>query len=334
MTTVSMAVARRMIIACYRKNVPLMLTGYPGMGKTATYESVARELGIGFIDFRLGLKDPVDVGGMRVPDAKTGKLRHYVPDDLPDAERDGAAGIILFDEINAVAQMMQTTAYGLIQERRIGKWRMPEGWVPMAAGNNVSDRAAAQRMSTALANRFLHADVAPDLEYWVDNYGLANCPDAGISFLRFRPALFHVMPKPDEKAFPSARSWTAAFRFLDEEPTLRRALIAGEVGDAAADELEGFLQIRASAVTLAEILADPKGCRLPPKDKPAVSYAVSGMLANAMTRKTAAPIIEYAGRLGPEYEVLIAHDAQKRDKTIANTSAFGAWAVRNQEVVL
>lgn len=334
MATVSMTLARRMIMSCYRKDVPLILTGYPGMGKTATFESVCRELGIGFIDFRLGLKDPVDVGGMRVPDAKTGKLRHYIPDDLPDHVRDGSTGIILFDEINAVPQMMQTTAYGLIQERRIGTWRMPEGWVPMAAGNNVTDRAAAQRMSTALANRFLHANVAPDLNYWIDQYGLLNCPDAGVAFLRFRPHLFHVMPKPDETAFPSARSWTAAFKFIDEEPDLRRALVAGEVGDAAADEFEAYMEIRQHAVTLAEIVADPKKCRLPPSDKPAVSYAVSGMLAAAMTRKTAAPIIEYAGRLGPEYEVLIAHDAQKRDKTIASTSAFGAWAVRNQEVLL
>lgn len=334
MTSVSMRDARDCLIDCYEANQPVMLTGVPGMGKTATFEAVCRQLGIGFIDFRLTLKDPVDVGGMRVPDMKTGELRWFKPDDLPNPERDGDRGIILFDEINTVAQMMQTTAYGIIQERRIGSWRMSEGWVPMAAGNNVADRAAAQRMSTALKGRFLHLNVKPDLEFWVDEYAREHVPQAGIDFLRFRPNLFHVMPTADQDAYPSARSWTAAFKFLDKPAARRLKLISGSVGDAAAGELEGFLRIRDSAVSLAEILNDPKGCRLPPPSDPATNYAVSGMLSRAMTRKTADPIIEYSKRLGQEYQILIAHDAFKRDKTIANTAAFGSWAVRNQEVTL
>ena len=334
MTTVSMRDARECLISCYHANQPAMLTGEPGMGKTATFEAIARELDIGFIDFRLPLKDPVDVGGMRVPDSATGKLRWFVPDDLPDPKRDGKKGIILFDEINTVAQMMQTTAYGIIQERRIGSWRMAEGWVPMAAGNNVADRAAAQRMSTALKGRFMHYNVKPDLEYWIDQFGAEHCDHAGLAFLRFRPNLFHVMPTADQDAFPSARSWTAAFKFINEKPSLRLRQISAAVGDDAAAELEGFLRIRANAVSLADILKDPKGCRLPPANDPGTTYAVAGMLSQNMTRQNADPIISYSQRLGQEYQVLIAHDAFKRDKSIANTAAFGAWAVRNQEVTL
>jgi MoxR-like ATPase len=270
---------------------------------------------------------------MRVPDQKTGVLRWFKPDDLPDEKRDGPKGIILFDEINTVSQMMQVTAYGIIQERRLGRWKMPKGWVPMAAGNNVSDRAAAQRMSTALKGRFLHANVKPDLNFWIEQYGAANCHEAGVAFLRFRPALFHQMPTADQDAFPSARSWTAAFKFLDLPPALRAKLVAGAVGDAAAGELEAFMRIRGNVVTLAEILNDPKGCRLPKEDDPAALYAVSGMLAANMTRKTAAPIIEFSQRLGQEYQVLIGHDAVKRDESLANTAAFVKWAIHNDAVI-
>jgi hypothetical protein len=334
MTSVSMRDARDCIVACYNQNQPVMLTGYPGMGKTATFEDISRELKIGFIDFRLPLKEPTDVGGMRVPDMKSGMMRWFCPDDLPRADRDGENGILLFDEINTVAQMMQTTSYGIIQERRIGTWQMPKGWVPMAAGNNVTDRAAAQRMSTALKGRFLHLNVKPELEYTIDRFGREYWPADGVDFLRFRPELFHVMPTADQDAYPSARSWTAAFKFLDMPPALRLKLTSGAVGDAAAAELDGYLRIKQHATPLGEVLANPKTARVPAADQPALAYAMAGMLSRAMTRKTAEPIIHYATRMGREYQILIATEAVKRDASIANTGAFGNWAVRNQEVTL
>jgi hypothetical protein len=81
-------------------------------------------------------------------------------------------------------------------------------------------------------------------------------------------------------------------------------------------------------------LADPKGCRLPAKDQAAAAWAVSVMLGNAITRKTAKPIITYAERLDGEYQSVILNDALKRDKSISTVAEFGAWAVRHQEVVL
>lgn len=332
--TINMTDARRMIIACYEANEPLMLLGKPGMGKTATYESVAKELGIGFIDFRLSMRDAVDVGGMRVPDEKTGIMRHFVPDDLPDPKRHGKKGIILFDEINVVGPMMQATAYGLIQERRNGSYRMPEGWVPMASGNNATDRAAAQRISTALANRFNVQVVEPDLDSWLTQYGSANCDARGTAFLRFRPALFHVMPTADQTAFPSARSWTKALKFIGQEPGFRRKVFAGYVGAAAADEFEAFWRIMEQAITLQQIIDDPGKVKTPPDHDAGLYFAMAGMIARGMTRKNIDPLMTYVGRMLPDYQVAIVQDATNREPGLKNTSAYGAWAVKHQEVTL
>jgi hypothetical protein len=333
-TAINMTDARRMIVACYEADEPLMLLGKPGMGKTSMFESVCSDLGIAFIDFRLSMRDPVDVGGMRVPDAKTGVLRHYIPEDLPDPKRHGAKGILLFDEINVVSQLLQATAYGIIQERRNGSYRMAKGWVPMASGNNVSDRAAAQRISTALANRFNVQVVEPDLPSWLDQYGSEHCDARGTAFLRFRPELFHVMPKADEIAFPSARSWTKALKFIEQEPRFRRKIFSGYVGTTAADEFEAFWRVMANVVSLKEIIADPTNARLPKEDDCGTYYAVAGMIARSMDRKNIEPLATYADRMLPDYQVAIMQDATGREPSLKNTAAYGRWAVKHQEVTL
>lgn len=331
---INMDDARRMIVAMYEADEPLMLLGKPGMGKTAMFEDVCHELGIGFIDFRLSLRDPVEVGGMRVPDSKSGVMRHYVPDDLPNVKRHGAKGIVLFDEVNVVGQMLQATAYGIIQERRNGAYRMPPGWVPMASGNNVADRAAAQRLSTALANRFNIQEVEPDLGVWLAQYGSEHCDARGTAFLRFRPELFHVMPGRDQTAFASARSWTKALKFIDQPPSFRRKVFAGYVGQHAADEFEAFWRVMEAVPTLEEIVRTPTTARVPADNDPGSYYAVAGMLARSVKLDNIEPIMVYADRMIPDYQVSMVTDAVRRDPNLRNTRAYGEWTIKHQGVVL
>jgi hypothetical protein len=331
---ITMKEARYMIGAAYRKNKPLMLLGSPGMGKSALFESVARELGGGFIDFRLTMKDPVDVGGMRIPDVATGRMKHYAPEDLPTNKKaHGEKGLIVFDEINAVSLMMQAAPYGIIQERRIGQIPLLPGWVPMASGNNVGDRASAQRISTALANRFNVQIVEPDIESWLEQYATANVDHRGCAFLRFRPKLLHVMPTADQIAFPSPRSWTNAFAFIDETPTMRRKIFTGYVGEAAANEFEAFWRIMERAVTPDQIINDPKKAAVPDAGDAGLAFAVSGMVSRIMDRKNVAKVAQYVTRLMPDYQVCIWRDATSRDESLKNTSEYGAFAVAHADLL-
>ncbi len=336
MSSLNMVDARKMIETCYRLNEPLLLLGKPGMGKTSLFTAVAKDLEIGIIDNRLTQKDPVDVGGMRIPDLKTGILKHYVPEDLPvDEKRHPAKGILLYDEINVVSMLMQATAYGIIQERTVGQFKLLPGWVPMASGNNTTDKAAAQRISLALANRFNVQRVEPDVKSWLDQYGSEHVDTRGCAFLRFRPELFHVMPTDNnEVRFPSARSWTKAFKFIDEEPTFRRKAIAGYVGDTAADEFEAFWRIMEKAPTFEQIVTDPLGAKLPEASDIGTTYAVMGMLARLSERKNFAPVMQYVDRLPADYQVAMLQDTVKRTPNLKVTEAYANWAVRHQDVTL
>jgi len=337
MSNITMADAKRMILACYNANEPLLLLGSPGMGKTSLFLSVTKELDIGYIPNILSQKDPVDVGGMRVPDMKTGILRHFIPEDLPIEGKSNhpKKGILHYDEINVVAMMLQATTYGIIQERRVGLHSIMPGWVPMASGNHVADRSAAQRISLALANRFNVQHVVPDVQSWLDQYGSEHVDTRGTAYLRFRPELFHCMPvESSEIRFPSARSWTKAFKFIDEEPKFRRKIFAGYVGDTAADDFEAFWRIMENATTFDQIVATPTQARVPDQQDTGTYYAVAGMIARLMDRKTINPVMQYVERMHRDYQVVIMQDATRREPGLKNTHAYGKWVVANQDVTL
>ena len=68
---------------------PVMLWGPPGVGKS----DIVRQLGLAtnrkVIEFRTNIREPVDVRGVPVACEKTGTTRWFVPDELPQVERDG-----------------------------------------------------------------------------------------------------------------------------------------------------------------------------------------------------------------------------------------------------
>ena len=263
-------------------------------------------------------------------------MKHYLPNDFPCAatvKQFGEKGIFLFDEPNAVGPMMQATTFGIIQERRLGITPMLPGWCPMAAGNDLSDRASAQRLSSAMANRFNIQHVVQDVPGWLQQYGSENVDPRMCAFLRHRPALLCVMPKADQKSFPSPRSWTKAAKAIDLPKAERFKTIRGWVGEDAAFEFEGFMDIIATAVTMDQIENEPDTARVPAPHESGQLYAVAGMVGRGLTRKNVGNVIKYVKRLPADYQAVILHDAGTRSPDVKSTAPYGAWLVENQDIM-
>ncbi|MEI6124984.1 MAG: MoxR family ATPase [Pseudomonadota bacterium] len=135
-----------------------MLWGPPGVGKSSSTKQACEELGGKFIDSRLSQRDPVDLRG--VPEIVDGKTVFRLPEELP---REGH-GIILFDELSSCDPSLLVAAYELILDRRLGDYRVPPGFYIVAAGNRQEDRSVSRQMPAALANRFMHLEIEPDLQ--------------------------------------------------------------------------------------------------------------------------------------------------------------------------
>ena len=71
-------------------------------------------------------------------------------------------GILFLDELNLAPTAMKGMAQKLIMDRKVGSYRVQEGWFIWATGNSKEDMAAVYDMPSPLANRFLHLEVEPE----------------------------------------------------------------------------------------------------------------------------------------------------------------------------
>lgn len=236
-----------------RHVAPVMVWGAPGVGKSTAIRELCEELEIGFIDVRLAQREPVDIRGLPVP--RGDEVRWLLSSEWP---RDPASrGIILFDELTAADRTLQVAAYEFILDRRLGDlYQVPPGWLICAAGNRSEDRAVAMTMSSALANRFCHLELQPDLAGWI-RWALARGlhPEV-VAFLRFMPQRFFSMEGNLERGWPSPRSWERVALTLRQgdglDPDLLALMIQGLVGRGAAAE---FLAFRRWSVQLPDVPA-------------------------------------------------------------------------------
>lgn len=334
MTVMSLKLAAACLRECIAKDIPAFVWGPPGVGKSETVKAVAKELNMGLIDFRLSLRDPVDLRGLPLVDAKTGTTRWLPPSELPNVKDHGKTGILFLDEANIASQAMQGSAMGLVLDRRLGEYVLPKGWVPIAAGNRMADKAAAQRMPTALRNRYAHYEIGVDLEAWSDWAEQVQLDPMVLAFIRWRPELLHKMPVGEENAFPTPRAWSQVAKVANCDKLIRQHMVASLVGDGPAAEFEGFARVWAQLPSIKQIFTEPSTARVPSMEEPSAMYAVSSAISRRVERENFAQALVYAKRLPKEFEVMLVTSAVKRDPSLTKNNAFAKWAVNNQEIVI
>lgn len=246
---------REIVLEDAKEIVP-MLWGSPGIGKSMSVSQAVTELKTRIPEFdltivRLGIEDPVD---FRLPDidrlpdgTKITISTRPGPHILPKEGR----GILFWDELTVAPEQVQGAALQIILDRRIGSHRLGDGWYQIAASNLETDRAIVHRMPSALAERFHHILVKPDLDAWIlwaSTNGIDRRVIEFLSMPQYREYLFKFDPEVNYRVFPAPRGWARVskilkFKRLREE--LKKKLIAGRIGPEAASEF--FLWLETSS---------------------------------------------------------------------------------------
>lgn len=290
--------------------VPPFLWGPPGVGKSAIVREVAEEEGVGFIDLRLVQLDQVDLRGLPylLDDKVNEGLRemHFAaPGGLP---REGR-GILFLDEFPQATSLVQNAASELVLDRRCGEYRLPDGWIVVAAGNRRQDRAATQELPSHLKNRFTHLEIDAkfsDWEVWAQTPNATKCGPIEprlLAFLQGNQSRLNNF-NPDMVASPTSRTWEFVSRIMHtvKDKRARNALIGGCVGKGMQAEVTAFLSDSEDMPSMEQIIADPHSAPMP--ETISGCRAVMDNLAMTGDPVNAKALAEYIKRHVPDSQMV------------------------------
>ncbi|WP_405182514.1 MoxR family ATPase [Nocardia sp. NBC_01377] len=272
-------------------DLPVLLWGEPGIGKTAALTQLAETLELPLTTVIASVHEPSDFSGL--PIVGDNPSEHGVPMAPPDwavrLVRTGR-GLLFLDELSTAPPAVQAALLRLVLERRIGSLTLPPGVRIVAAANPRSSAADGWELSAPLANRFVHLQWVHDHDVVVRGLGgtwpRATMPRLDpekltevVTFARravcvllaARPKLVHQMPSSEARrggAWASPRSWEMTLRLIafataaGSSKDVLSVLVRGAVGDGPGFELLTSLD-RMDLPDPETLLADPANARLP-----------------------------------------------------------------------
>ncbi|OKI28307.1 AAA family ATPase [Streptomyces sp. CB03578] len=272
-------------------DLPVLLWGEPGIGKTAALTQLAESLDLPLTTVIASVHEPSDFSGLPVigDDPAVQGVPMAPPDWAVRLVRAGR-GLLFLDELSTAPPAVQAALLRLVLERRIGALRLPPGVRIVAAANPRSSAADGWELSPPLANRFVHLQWTHDHEVVVRGLGgtwpratlprldperLTGAVDlarrAVCGLLTTRPTLVHRLPSGESGRggpWPSPRSWDMTLRLIafataaGSSREVLSLLVRGSVGDGPGLELLAGLD-RMELPDPEKLLGDPAGAALP-----------------------------------------------------------------------
>ncbi|KQY37945.1 AAA family ATPase [Nocardia sp. Root136] len=272
-------------------DLPVLLWGEPGIGKTAALTQLAESLDLPLTTVIASVHEPSDFSGLPIigDDPATQGVPMAPPDWAVRLVRAGR-GLLFLDELSTAPPAVQAALLRVVLERRVGALELPPGVRIVAAANPRSSAADGWELSPPLANRFVHLQWTHEHDVVVRGLGgtwpRATLPQlapeslseavtfarrAVCTLLAARPKLVHQMPTTETRrggAWASPRSWEMTVRLIafataaDASRDVLSQLIRGTVGDGPGFELLTSID-RMDLPDPEVLLADPVAAELP-----------------------------------------------------------------------
>jgi len=322
LNTLNITQLREAIETAFYTDIPLMIWGPPGSGKTSAVENVAQQLQVPLKDIRLSQIESIDLRG--VPTIIDGKTVWMTPSFFP---RDpDSVGIIMFDEIPDGDPSTQAACYQFINERRLGEYELPAGWRILGAGNPNNGM-----LTEALNNRLTHVTVEPDIADWASWALENNIHKDIIAFLMARPSLLSCMPThQDENAYPTPRTWEMASRYHSMQPqsAVYRQLMEGAVGKGAIIEFFAYMNMKDKLPTIDELLANPTGFA-EYNSSPSKIAALCLMVVANIERATVDPLMQFLKTVTVDFQVMAITIIDQNKNYLMGTKPITEWLSKN-----
>ena len=248
----------------YAANLPVLIEGPHGVGKSESVHEVGRRLGIPVIERDLAMVETSDIAGYPYRDPESNVTKFAPPDFLPKPSQ--PRGLLLLEELNRSSESTRHAALQILTARRIHDYELAPGWLPISTINpREAGKYFTSNLDAALLSRFVRVTVKADPALWLQ---WARGPGAVHPIVTEYISLLDA-PFEDSEGHSNPRSWTYVSRLLQAIPNLAQAdpatadglatAVAGLVGAAHASAVMRLALGTERPLEPAVILADPAG---------------------------------------------------------------------------
>jgi len=250
----SYEVVGRMLSTCIDANIPLLIEGGHGVGKSEIVAAEAKRRDIGFLSFDLSAAEPIDLLGL--PSMSKEGTTYLPPACLPRKGR----GILFYDELNRVLRQVRAALLNMISNRRIplSGYELPPGWRIVAACNPSDGTYQTDELDPALASRFLRVKLDPDVRTWVE---WAQANDVHPEVVGFVRSLGKFTPDANPRAWTMLSRWLMSNGGWREDPETLSACAEGLLGKIQGRAFVGCVMSSLRPIGLDAVLAGESAYR-------------------------------------------------------------------------
>lgn len=328
-----------------------LLQGEPGIGKSSLLKALSAALPeheVAYIDV-----PNMDLGDIAMPviDHET-KVTKYYPNSRFKIHT-GKPVIIMLDEYTKGFDPVKNMLHPMLEvaNPRLGDVSIRDESIVFLTGNLSSD-GVGDNLKAHSRNRVIPITVRkPDADEWLEWAVNNDIEPVVMAWVRqFPHALasytdetqsdnpYIYNPKKVQTAFVSPRSLERASNIvrvreqIDADTLI--AAMSGAIGEAAARDMQAFVEYQDQLPTWENIIKNPKTC-----DVPDSAGACAVLIFGAITKvdkTTMAAFMEYLSRFEPEWQacfaINVAKSPQKQGVAFSST-AFADWVSKNEDLL-
>jgi hypothetical protein len=307
------------------------IEGDPGLGKSAFYESIAKEYNLELIDFRLSQIDQTDLLGLL--SKENGRTIYAPPKRIPlegDPLPEGKDGwLLLFDELPLAHSSVMKAVYQIFHDKMCGDYHIHERVRMASAGNGIDSRAMACKLPSTIQSRLITFAVKSNVQEWCEVAETKDFDHRIVSFVRFTGQVNNFREVKEDVTFMCERTLEKASKFIKgkEVSSAMKVMLAGTIGLGKATEFIGYCQIYKGLVTIQEILDNPTTANVP--SDPQALFAITGSLSKHITVDNIKGFLPYILRLPIEFQSIALKGAVRKNKDIMYSPEFTKWQTAN-----
>lgn len=319
--------AVKLAVSMVERNLPIMLVGMPGCGKTDIMRDVARITERNLFLLHPVIDSPEDYKGF--PMFQNGEADFYplgIMREILNAREPSLVGI---DDLGQAPGANQASLMQWIhpRNRELSGRKMPDCVSIMAASNRREDNAGVAGFLDPLKDRWTTiVEVGVSLASWTRWAVTHDIDPRVISYLHLRPnnlSTFEANKGIERTATP--RGWESMSNMLsiDVPKGTQLEVYTGIVGKSVASEFFEFLQVEKD-------LPDPNdicnGIYTKVPDEGSVRYAIIAAIAHRGDNEThLTNIIKYVLQFKGEFQKLWELMYTSRYPEMMKTEAWGQW---------